>query len=268
MNTHTIIAFLVVVAAGFAAYYSMQPKSETTSEPTSTEESKESGAETNTAQRQNTASTPSAPSAPAAAPVATAESSRFCPKFGAGAELGTKDGPVPAGGRGDVSNLQVFLQGEYGLGSGFVTGTFDSETENYLKRWQRENNTYVTGVLNSESMQLMLKPCVGGVIANGVEYAKQSFSLTAGKASEQLVHVHEALVAGGGNIESGAPRIELISAYGSTAELRVTAATLGGLRVERFALAENGTKTTGHSQPITIKVVNINSAGAILSVSR
>jgi hypothetical protein len=263
MNIRILAFAIIVIVIGVFGYKTWFP-SESTTTPENTTETAANTTKTST--QGNTSTQSTGASQTTSAPVAAVESTRFCPKFASGAKLGTNDGPVASGMRGDVSNLQFFLMGEYGLASSFVNGSFNSETESYLKRWQKEEGISQTGVLDSESQRVMLSACVTGAKANGVEFARKNFTLTTGSVTNS-VFVHEALVESLGDVEDGAFRIELVSKSG-TAQLRVTGPVLGGLQSQRFSLSEGETRRTTHSPSISIKVNDITSSGAQLTISK
>ena len=211
-----------------------------------------------------------APAKPSASPTTTtAEDIRFCPKFANGAERGDTDEPqTPEYVHGPVGTLQVFLAKEYGLDSAtFVDGIFGVDTENYLKRYQREQSLAQTGVLDSATQERMLSTCIKGLTANGAEYPKQSFTFGVGGVT-MSIPVRQALMEAKGSLLQGAFRIELISVTASSARVRVTGRAIDGLTAHTFTLAKGSTKTSQHwplALALTLNSVTVNSANFTLA---
>jgi len=214
---------------------------------------------------------PSAPSAtqPTAAPPA-ASSKQFCPKFGAGVQLGSTDGPQDeAWARGDVANLQAFLARRYNLNEKeFVDSIFGANTESYLKRYQREEGLPQTGVLEYGTQQRILGYCLNGLMANGGIYPSKNFTFAVGGVTQTLF-VHEALLETQGTILNGAFRVELISVTGTTAKIRVTGRVIGGLQSQTLSLGKGEEVVTQH-WPIGLKinVQSLTSSSAVLAISQ
>ncbi len=224
---------------------------------------------------QATTSSPAPKSAPIAKPApkpSTApitSNTQFCPRFRTGFKIGDRDAAQSSSARGDIANLQTFLAHKYGLAeAGFVDGIFGSNTEEYLKRYQRDEGLSQTGVPDSATQERMLSYCIKGLTANGAEYSVVNFTFAVGSVTQTLF-VHQALQEAQGSLLNGAFRIELISTAGTMAKLRATGPVQGGLQSETISLPQGGKVLTKNwPAALLIELKSVTSSGATLYVSR
>ena len=123
-----------------------------------------------------------------------------------------------------------------------------------------------TGVLDTATQDQMLRPCVKGLIANGVEYPLKGFSLATSTVTESL-YIRQGLIEAQSTIANGAYRIELMSVSGG-AKLRVTGKVSGGLQSQVVTIQKGSKVTTDHSRQLTIAVTSLTASSATFVFTR
>ena len=197
--------------------------------------------------------------APVAKPVVATEvitplgtDSHFCPVFTSGIARGAEDsGNIPEWAHGDVGTLQIFLATRYSLNKkGFVDGIFGSNTESYLKRYQKEVELPGNGIVDQTTRQKMLSPCMENAAVNGKAFPKRSISFNTGSFIVGI-KLHEAIQAEG-TIEQGAFRVELMSLDG-VATIRVTGRAIDGIHTQVNTLKQ-GEKILTENWPVGLMI--------------